>query len=225
MQVATSIKATTGVKSIPAGPISVDEIKDSIKGGKEAQIRQTYKKEYASRQVENEFKDSLFDADELGLTKTEYTEERVTWIPVSNKHKVKDVEKALEANPDARIYRVLSLKPIIESGQSRVLSNGLTGEALENFLSENKIKGDVWTAKCSQILLDKIAERQLVVYGENNDADMEADEPVLHNGQKQYRATFFSLTAREDIDLRVETKQEMPGLVLATQEVEEEVEA
>lgn len=212
---------STGVKAVPTGAITVDEIKDSLKKGvKEAQIRQLYRKSYASVKTSNEFKQSLFSDDELGLESKDYEEARVTWIPVGMKHKVKDVEKALALMPDACIYKVLSHEPILSSDQIRVLDQGLSGEALEDFLDTNKIKGDDWTDECTKILYNKIAESQLVVFGENHDGPEDADEAVLYNGLKQYRQTFFWKTQREDIDLRVvQGKQDIPELVIASQEV------
>lgn len=222
-----TVNNTGKIIAVAAGAITVDEIKDSIKGGKEAQIRQKFAKAYPSQKTSNEFKDSLFSNEELEIETTDYTEERVTWIPVGENHTKADVKKKLASVPDATIYKILSHSPIVTSDQQRVLDNGLTGDALTSFLKDNKIKGGEWTEKCSEILYNKIADRQRVVYGEDNDQDKPADEAVLYNGKEQYREVFFSLTARPDMDLRggVVTKQEMPELVLTSAEVEEQVEA
>lgn len=223
----TTVNNTAGLISVPKGPITVDEIKDSLKKGlREAQIRQVFVKSYPSAKTSNEFKDSLFDNDELGLTTTDHEETRVTWIPVHIKHKTKDVEKALESLPDACIYKVLSHNPIITSDQRRVLENGLSGDAFEDFAETNNLKKTEWDEECSAILLEKISASQLVVYGEDNDQEKDADEAVLFNGRKQFRQTFFSKTARPDMDLRgIQDKQEIPELLLATEEVEETVKA
>lgn len=212
------------IKAVPAGKITVDEIKDGYKG-REAQIRQEFKKSYPSMQASNEFKDSLFSNDELGIEETDHIETRVTWIPVGKKHKPKDVEAALAEVPAACIYRVLSFEPIIPMGTKNVLANGLTGDAFENFITENNLDKEEWDAECSKILLNKIAARQLVVYGENNKDGKDADEAVLYKGMKQYREVYFSLTPREDVDYRVDEKQDIPALVLSSEEVEEKVKA
>jgi hypothetical protein len=226
-----NVVVTTGnVVAVPAGAITVDEIKDSIRGGKEAQIRQQYKKSYPSQRTSNEFKDSLFSNEELGIEETEYTEERVDWIPVKKGITKVLVEKKLKEVPNACIYKVLSLKPITTSDQTRVLTNGLSGEAFESFKADNDLDKESWDKECSAILYSKIEARQLVVYGENNDQDKPADEAILFNGQRQYRQTFFSLTARADEDWRpaqINAKSDTPDMVLSTEKVtkDEQVEA
>lgn len=224
--------ATGQIVSVPAGKITVDEISESIKGGKQAQIRQEYTKSYPSKRISSTMQDSLFSADELGVVNTDYNDIRVAWIPVGDKHKVKDVQNALDKAPNACIYKVLSFKPILDDGQISALNNGLTNEAFENFISTNEDKypqlegKEMWDADCSTVLLEIIANSQIVRYGESNDAGKDADEPVLLNGKMQYRQTYFSLEARADVDRRnVVEKQSIPDMVLATQNVSEEVEA
>lgn len=213
-----NLTVSTALVAQPAGAITVDLIKEGFKG-KEAQIRQTFIKAYPSQKTENEFKDSLFSHEELGIETTDYKEERVTWIPVHEDHTEKDVIKALKAVPEARIYKVLSKNPIVSSDQQSVLDNGLTDAAFKSFVKDNGLKGKKeWDEECSAILYAKIEQAQLI---RNED-----DEEVLFNGAKQYRQVFFSKTYRPDMDLRsVGTKQEMPELILATQEVNEKVEA
>lgn len=211
-----NLTAVTNIVAMPTGAITVDEIKDSIKGGKEAQIRQVFTKSYPKMRTSNEFKDSLFSDEELGIEADDYTEERVTWIPVGKTHKVEDVKAALAKNAESVIYKVLSNNPIVSSDQQRVLDNGLTGDAFDNFLSTNGLNKSEWDEECSKILYDKIASRQLVVYAEGE----QEGQPILYNGKEQYREVFFSKTARPDMDLRTtHTRQESPELVLATEEV------
>lgn len=216
---------SSNVQWKPNGVIVVDsvEVDTYDENINNVQIRQSFVRQYAGKQVESNFRDSLFSVEELGIETQDFTQDRVTWIPANLEHTKKDVQKALKEVENACIYRVLSFDPILEDGQIRVLKNGLTGDALKNFLKENKIKGGEWTEECSEILLDKIAARQLVVYGENNTEGKDADEPVLISGKKQYRALYFSKTYRPDLDLRVEEKQVMPALELASQEVAETV--
>lgn len=218
-----SATTTATVRAIPAGAITVDSIGDSFKKGlKEAQIRQVFTRAYAAVKTSNEFKDSLFSNEELGIETTDYEETRVAWIPCGLKHKVKDIEKALAAVPEARIYKVLSYEPILTEDQKNVLVNGLTGESFENFCEVNNLDKEEWDKECSKILLNKIAEAQIVKYGEDHE---QAGEEILHNGMKQYRQTYFSLTAREDEDYRLSATADTPDLILATQEIAETVKA
>lgn len=204
--------------------IAVDEIQDSFKKGlRQAQLRQVVISSYPSARIGNEFKDSLYSEEQLGITSTPYQNERVTWIPVAMDATKEQVQADLDKVLNACIYRIISLKPIISSDQKRVIENGLSGDAFADFKLKNNLTKDSWDEECSAIVMNGIADRQTVRYGEGNDAQQPADAAVLFNGKIQYKELAFSMTERADIDLRVEEKQVIPSIALVAEEKEEEV--
>ena len=155
------------------GQITVDSVSENMYKPQvdQAQLRQIVTKTYPSAQISNNMQDSLFGASSFNLEDgASYDQTRVTWISVPKGTTAEQVTAQLKANPNARIYRVLSNEPILTDAQESAIASGLT-------------------------TLDVIAARQLVVDGNSGDT-------ILHNGKEQYAANFFSLTAKEDIDMR-----------------------
>lgn len=142
----------------------------------------------------------LFSASELG--KTTFISNRVDFIEVPEDSTIETIQTMIDKYPKARIKRTLSTKPVISNVQEAVLKNGLKGEAFEDFKATHSIVADEWNEECAVALLQKIAEAQLVKYGENNTEGKPADELVLYNGKPQYRITRFDLDGGEDIDKR-----------------------
>ncbi len=207
------------------GPVTVDEIQDSFKKGvMQAQLRQVATHHYPSMKLGNEFKDALFGADDLGLTTTDYEENRVDWIEVPMGATVEQVAEELAKVPTAHIYKILSSSPILTEDQRRVIKYGLTKEAFVDFKAKNGFDEaeTEWTEEMSKLVYDKIVERQTVRYGENNTEGKEPNAPVLHLGKPQYKATFFSKTVRPDLDLRVEEKQVLANISLVEAKVAEQ---
>lgn len=169
------------------GKITVDEIKDSIKGDrKQAQIRQVVTTSYPSGKVGNSMSDSLFSEEEFQFESQDFEENRVAWIDVPKTATKEQVEALLAANPKACIYKVLSSEPILTEEQKSAIAAGLT-------------------------TLDIIKERQIVRYGENHE---KAGETILwKDGKVQYKSNFFSKTTKEDVDTR--TVAVVPAAIIA----------
>lgn len=164
-------------------------------GAKQAQLRYV-----TDGLTKSNLKDSLFSAEEVG--KQVFESARVDFIDVPADSTIESVQAKLDQYPDARIYRILSSKPIIDNVREQVLNNGLKGERFEEFKAEHGITADAWNQECATALLTQIANSQKVVYGENNTEGKPADEPVLHEGKFQYRVTYLSLTGQGDVDKR-----------------------
>lgn len=191
--------------------ITVDSIGDSLKSDKigQAQIRQTIIRSYDAIQTSNSLKDALFTPEELGIESTDYTENRVTWVECAKDATVEDIQKQLAKFPQARIVKILSSSPILSDTQENVYKNGLrdtiTAKPFTDFITKNALVGKTeWDKECSDLFMTQIKERQLVRYGENNTSGKPADEAIPYNGKVQYRVLHFSVTAKEDIDMRVE---------------------
>jgi len=166
-------------------------------------LRQEISRQYNGIQTTTRLKDSMFDAEQLGLEGNVYVEKRVAWDNVPVGFTVEQYQKLIDKKPNARLYKILSHEVILDDSQASTIQNGLRGEALASFNADNELEGD-WSEAHATALIAKIASRQLVRYGEGNDAGEDADAPVLFNGKKQYRVIYLSLNGRVDIDLRNE---------------------
>jgi hypothetical protein len=111
------------------GKISVDNVSENQykPSMDQAQIRQVVTRTYPSAKISNSHADSLFSINDFDLEEGQkYEQNRVTWIPVPKGTTAAQVEAKLKANPKARIYRVLSLKPILTDSQISAIESGLT---------------------------------------------------------------------------------------------------
>lgn len=163
-------------------PVTVDDVyvSDYQKDGtKTAQLRQvvTTKAYYPSKQITNSHSDNPFQLSDFGFEETEFesVESRVAWVDVPESASKDDVEGKL--SPESTLYRILSNRPIITDSQ-------------EHAISSPEI----------ELTLDDIANKQVVRYPKGH---AQEGQIILDlNGKPQYRAVFFSATAREDEDTR-----------------------
>ena len=106
-------------------PITVDLIKDHLSSTdkKQAQIRSEVEKYYPSTSIGNSHSDTIFEKEEFGITENPepYVEKRVTWIDVPKDSTEESVAERLSKFPNARIYKVLSLNPILTDQQIRAM--------------------------------------------------------------------------------------------------------
>jgi hypothetical protein len=162
-------------------PVSIDHVQDHSfsEDVQSAQLRQVIVKSYESRSLSNNFKDAFASAEDFDLPETTYEENRVTWIDVPLKWTEEQCVKHLESLTEACIYRVLSSEPILTTGDDNWMANLDEAEHSE--------------------YIDNVKDRQQVI-------NPETGEIILHGGLTQYRAVYFSATAREDVDLRIEVE-------------------
>lgn len=171
---------TTVRKEVSKSEVSVDKVykgEYQKEGTMTAQLRQTVKTDtfYPSKQVSNSHQDNPFSLEEFGFSETKYEnqEQRVAWLDIPQGLSVEDVLGRIPA--EACLYKILSNRPILTDSQ--------------NYAIEQELR-----------TLDNFADSQIVRYGENHE---KAGQIVPDaNGKPQYRAVFFSSTAKEDIDLR-----------------------
>jgi hypothetical protein len=162
------------------------EIQDSLKKGNASiQIIQeiTTTSYYPTKQMNNNFTNISFGQEVNEQNEYFSSEKRVTWVDVnrdnfpgkSDSEILALFQQYLQSKPEACIYKILSTEPILTDNQKKGIAAGLT-------------------------TLEAIAKKQLVCYGEK---DTNAGSPILWNGLKQYKSTYFSETAKEDQNLRV----------------------
>lgn len=147
-----------------------------------AEIKQTVetKSFYPSKTVSNDHQDNIYGVEDFGFPEQDFTnvETRVAWLPVPAGSTVEGVKAMLAKFPDARLYRVLSNRPILTDDQKYAIDNNVT-------------------------TLDIIAARQAVRYSEKDDNVARRGQLVLDvNAKIQYRAVFFAKNGKEDADLR-----------------------
>lgn len=176
------------------GKITVDNIQPHISGNAKklvAQIRSVVETTYPEAGVGNSLNDSVFGEDDFGFGKGQtYQEKRVAWIDVPTGTTLDALQARLNAFPHARIYRVLSLQPILSDEQKRAMQNGLS----------EWTDGDGVVHKCD---MEYYKAKQMVPTPETASIeDPTQREPLLYRGYPQYRITAFSKDGRKDVDMR-----------------------
>ena len=121
----------------------------------------------------NSMTDDLFD---MSSKRTyENVETRVAWINIPSNATKEQVQKKLNATPNARLYKVLSNHPILTDS-------------------------DKWAIGENLRTMEEFADSQIVRYPANHE---NAGEIVLDpNNKYQYRRIGFSMQGAEDQDLR-----------------------
>lgn len=199
-----SIKKTTTKSSVNTyATANRPEIQDSLKkGNKSIQVKQelTTISEYQTKIMNNNFTNISFGQQVDAVNEYSNTEVRVAWIEVSldawknsglsgkelDDKIAADFKEYLKAKPESCIYKILSTEPILTDGQKNAIKNNIGNVSIES-----------------------IGEKQLVKYGKGNPNE---GEPVLWNGKKQYKALFFSETAKSDVDLRTVSEDKVDTL-------------
>lgn len=150
-----------------------------------AELKQTVtiKSSYPGKQISNNKQDNIFDINDFGFETKDYETTRVdvAWLDVPVGSTVESVQTLLDSKfPTAVIYRTMSNKPILHSGQmARLEAEGDKAEALFN----------------------QIANRQVLRYSDRDEEN--AGKLILDTyGKPQYKATYFSRETKEDEDLR-----------------------
>lgn len=136
----------SGIKTV-FGKITVDNVKeDKFKPALDsAQIRQEVKRIYPSVATSNNMQDGLFSTEDFGLEGgSEYTEIRVTWLPVPKGTSAEAVQAMLDKCSNAKIYKILANEAILTSGQEHAVENipSVTLETFENAQMVRDAEGD-----------------------------------------------------------------------------------
>jgi hypothetical protein len=89
-----------------------------------AQIEQTIQSFYPKRHADS---GGLFSEKEYGLDPDKpFESKRVAWIDVPKGTTAEQVQARIDTMPNARIKRIMSLKPILSSNQEAAIQKGLT---------------------------------------------------------------------------------------------------
>lgn len=191
-------------------PITVGLISKGLNGSMQVELRQIIDNQYDDSNSHN---DALFEG-----TRATYHGTRVAWRTIPEDATPETVKAQLALFPEAVLYRILSLKPVMNDAQKRVYHNGFIGTngatAFADFKAKNKLTSTVWDAACKAAFAATVEQAQLVKYGAGSTEGKEGD-PILFNLQKQYKVIAFSQTAKADIDLRIEKAITTQGVDLA----------
>lgn len=151
---------------------------------------------YPSKVIANSLNENIFAQSDFKFEEQKYEnkETRVAWIDVPESSTIQDVEKKLAEFKNARLYKILSNRPILADTEKYAINN----EQLD-------------------ISLDTFANRQVVRYPMNHP---QAGEITLDiNGKVQYRRIAFTAQGKEDEDLRTQE----PENYYASPEIEAEL--
>lgn len=175
-------KQEDGIKKV-FGKITVDKVSEGRKkNAHQAQIRQIISVVYPGVRSNNSLNDKLFSGSEFGVEAKSFEERRVCFLPIPIGTTAEEVQARLDALPNARIAKILSLNPILSKEQENAMKTGL---------SKNE-DGSLKT-------IDDYRESQSI--------RNEQGEKVYYQGHEQYRQTIFqdgSLGPVEDVDLRAD---------------------
>lgn len=155
-------------------------------GSKTAEVKQvvTTVSWYPSKKVNSNLQDNLFAANDFGYSEQRFEskETRMAWmiVPAAVTEDEFKGKLALAIANKAVIYKVLSVRPILDENQLYAINSGLRTK-------------------------DMFANKQAVRYPENEEtiAKSIAGKLILDgNGNVTYRRTFFSKSPTADIDER-----------------------
>ncbi len=163
-------------------PLVVELIKAHIRSPKkeQAQLRMKVISTYPEAKAGNSLNDSIFESKDFGFGDGQtFEENRVGWIDIPKGTTIEAVRSMMKHYPNARIYRVLSLEPILSEEQRSAMANGISKDTDGNTINMAYYK-----------------KVQMVR------PNSESDELLLFKGSVQYRVTAFSRDGKEDMDLR-----------------------
>lgn len=196
-------KQNTGIQ-YHFGKIVVDNVGPSLNEKKyQAQLRQVVTSVYPGVRPGTSLSDPLFPAEAFGAETQEFTEDRVTWVPVPIGTTKEQVEKQLEGLPNARLIRILSLNPILTEEQKNAMAAGL---------SKSQETG-------APLTVDDYREKQAVRYGKEHEL---AGHKIPYKGYEQYRVIAFMDGKNgpvEDIDLREQDLESMKAVHMGEEPV------
>lgn len=187
-------------------PLIVELIKPHIRSPKKdrAQVRMQVITTYPEAKAGNSLNDSIFDSKDFGFGDGQtFTENRVGWVDVPKGTSIEEVRTMLAKYPDARIYRVMSLDPILTDEQRNAMANGISEDAEGNTIN-----------------MAYYEKAQMVR------PNSESDEVILYKNLPQYRVTAFSVNGKKDVDLRSKQYQDINDeFILTDAPAQEKVEA
>jgi hypothetical protein len=88
-----------------------------------AELRQTVTTSYPTRTTNSE---GLFSDEEYNLESQDFTSERVCWIDVPKGTTPEQVQTRIDKLPNAKIKRILSMRPILSDNQKAAIAKGIT---------------------------------------------------------------------------------------------------
>lgn len=172
--------ASTGIRKSES-PITIDEIRPHLSNSnkKVAQVRQVVTSEYPAARGGNSLQVGIFAPEEFGGGGQTYQENRVAWLDIPASATMQQVQDRLNALPNARLYRILSLHPILTDEQKRAMETGLSKDSEGNLIT-----------------IEHYKQNQRVIDANEN--------PVDYKGVPQYRRIFFDPQGKADIDTRAQ---------------------
>lgn len=150
-------------------------------GSMTAEIRQeeTTVSLYPSKRVSNSFQDNIFSAEEFGYEMQPFTSKRtnVAFLLVPVGTTVEILQERLKKFPEACVYRVIDNKPVVTDSHAYAIKQGL-------------------------LTLDRLANKQVVRYAADaEDGTFKEGDIILDRfGKPQYKVSFFSSVAHEDVN-------------------------
>jgi hypothetical protein len=159
----------TGVK-IQESRITIDSVGPSLNDKKhQAQLRQVITKTYPSARAGNSASDTIFGHSEFGFTDGDsYDENRVTWIDVPIGTTSVQVQEKLSMFPNARLYKVMSLQPILTEEQERAMETGISSKTIEDYLQKYVVDSEG-----NPVLYNGLKQYRQIYFSKDGKADID----------------------------------------------------
>jgi hypothetical protein len=201
MERTIEVRTPRGVIPVTYGPVRTIDVREHTfrDDVAQAELRQIVTRHYPSARPYSSLIDPLFSLEEFDFESTDYENERVCWINIPLGKTKQDVEKQLKTVPDATIYRILADKVEMVLSEEQLFA--LKSDDFDYSLDQAKRSHLVMLVQESGIPCPVSATG---VWLENS---VELDEngkvtAILDESGLQYASKGFSLSFKEDVDLR-----------------------
>lgn len=128
------------MKKSTESKVTVDHVMDGLNESyAQAQLRQVISTTYGKAQPESEFQENVFNDEDFGETQT-FQENRIAWIKVPVGTTAEQVQSKIDANPQARIYKILSNDIILSNEQKVAMTSGLTSKTRQDYIESQMVR-------------------------------------------------------------------------------------
>ena len=217
MERTIEVRTSRGVIPITYGPAYVVDVREHTfrDDVAQAELRQIVTRHYPSARPYSSLIDPLFELEEFDFESTDFENERVCWINIPLGKTKQDVEKQLKTVPDATIYRILADK--VEMVLSEEQNFALKSDQFDYSLDQAKRSHLIMLVQESGIPCPVSSAgvwlEEAVELNENGRVTAILDESEL-----QYASKGFSLSFKEDVDLRANVQPVQAEQVQATED-------
>lgn len=154
-------------------------------GFKTAELKQKVTTHYPSKSIANDMDDSLFGSADFGesIKGQSYDDTRVAWIAVPESFTEDQVREVVSKFTNAKLYRVMSNHPIVDSAQAAAINNSKVNLTLDVIANSQATRYPDGHENALQIVTDNVGKIQyrrvcLSKDGSKSDVDRRTSDPT-----------------------------------------------